>query len=107
MASLARLSLGPGGDTTGRSTAEGNAFQNPWIAATFSIPPRAICYGDVTIKELDRRHHGPHLKDDLITTIGQQGKLNLLATAMVQSDLLLTTAEQKQVFDNCHWAKNP
>ena len=54
MGSVAWLSLGPGGNTTGRTTAEGNAFQNPDMAATFSIPPRAICYGDTMIKELDR-----------------------------------------------------
>ena len=52
-ASVAWLNLGPGGNTTGRSTAGGNAFQNLWMAATFSIPPRAICYGDTTMKELD------------------------------------------------------
>ena len=40
-------------------------------------------------------------------TIGQQGKLTLLATVMVQSNLLLTAAEQKQLFDNCHWAEKP
>ena len=53
-ASVAQLNLGPGGGTTGRSTAEGNAFQNPQMVATFLIPPRAVCYGDATITELDR-----------------------------------------------------
>ena len=53
MASGAWLSLGPGGNTTGRSTAVGNAFQNLQMAATFSIPARAICYGDAMIKEFD------------------------------------------------------
>ena len=52
-ASVAWLNLGPGSSTARRSTAEGNAFQNPWMVATFSIPPRAVCYGDVTIKVLD------------------------------------------------------
>ena len=52
-ASLAWLNLGPGVNTARRSTAEGNAFQNPQMAATFSIPPRAVCYEDTTIKELD------------------------------------------------------
>ena len=53
-ASVAWLNLGPGGDTTGRITIEGNAFENLWIAATFTVPARAVCYGDTTIKELDR-----------------------------------------------------
>ena len=44
-ASVAWLNLRPGANTTGRSTAEGNAFQNLQMVATFSIPPRAICYG--------------------------------------------------------------
>ena len=52
-ASVAWLNLGPGGSTARRSNAEGNAFQNPHMVATFSIPPRAVCYGDTTIKELD------------------------------------------------------
>ena len=52
-ASIAWLNLGPGGSTARRSTAEGNAFQNPLMVATFSIPPRAVCYRDATIKELD------------------------------------------------------
>ena len=52
-ASVARLNLGLGGNTTGRSIAGGNAFQNPLMVATFLIPPRAICYGDATMKELD------------------------------------------------------
>ena len=53
-ASVAWLNLGPGGNTTGRSTTDGNAFQNLWMVATFSIPARAVCYGDTTIKELDK-----------------------------------------------------
>ena len=52
-ASVAWLNLGPGGDTTRGSTTDGNAFQNPWMVATFSIPARAVCYGDTTINELD------------------------------------------------------
>ena len=54
MASVAWLNLGPGGNMTRRSTAGENAFQNLQMAATFSIPPRAICYGDTTMKELAR-----------------------------------------------------
>ena len=50
--SVAWLNLGPGGSTIRRSTAEGNAFQNLQMAATFLIPPGAVCYGDTTIKEL-------------------------------------------------------
>ena len=53
-ASVAWLNLEPGGDTTGRPTTDGNAFQNLWMAATFSILARAVCYGDTTIKELDK-----------------------------------------------------
>ena len=53
MASVVQLNLGPGVDTIGRSTAVENAFQNPQMVATFSIPSRAVCYGDTTIKELD------------------------------------------------------
>ena len=52
-ASVAWHNLGPGGNTTEQSTAGGNAFQNLQMVATFSIPPRTICYGDATIKELD------------------------------------------------------
>ena len=52
-ASVAWLNLGPGSNTTRRSTAEGNAFQNLQMVATFLIPPRAICYGDATMKDLD------------------------------------------------------
>ena len=52
-ASVAQLNLGPGGNTAGRSTTEGNAFQNLQMVATFLIPPRAVCYRDATIKELD------------------------------------------------------
>ena len=54
MASVVWLNLGPGVNTAGRSTAVGNAFQNLRMAATFSIPARAVCYGDATIKELDK-----------------------------------------------------
>ena len=53
-ASIAQLNLGPGGNTTRRSTAEGNAFQSLLMVATFLIPPRAVCYGDATMKEQDR-----------------------------------------------------
>ena len=53
MASVVRLNLGPGVNTTGRSTAVENAFLNLQMVATFSIPSRAVCYGDTTIKELD------------------------------------------------------
>ena len=56
---------------------------------------------------MNRRHHGPPLNGNSITTIGWQGKQNLLATAMVLLNLLLPTAEQKQLFDNCHWAEQP
>ena len=52
-ASVAQLNLGPGGDTARRPTTEGNAFQNLWMVATFSVPARAVCYRDTTIKELD------------------------------------------------------
>ena len=52
-ASVAWLNLGPGCNTAGRPTTEGNTFQNPWMAATFSVPARVVCYGDATIKELD------------------------------------------------------
>ena len=52
-ASVAWLNLGPGGSTARRSTAEENVFQNLQMAATFSIPPRAVCCGDATIKEPD------------------------------------------------------
>ena len=53
-ASVAWLNLEPGGGTTRSSTAEGNAFQNLRMMATFLIPSRAVCYRDTTIKELDR-----------------------------------------------------
>ena len=49
MASVAWLNLGPSVDT-----AVGNVFQNPEMAATFSVPSRVICYGDTIIKELDK-----------------------------------------------------
>ena len=42
-----------------------------------------------------------------MTTIGQQGKQNLLATTMVLMNLLLPTTEGKQLFDNCHWVEKP
>ena len=42
-ASVAWLNLGPGDNTTRRSTTEGNAFQNLWMAATFLLPPRVVC----------------------------------------------------------------
>ena len=48
MASVARLNLGPGVDS-----AIENALQNPQMVATFSIPPRAVCYGDTIVRELD------------------------------------------------------
>ena len=51
---------------------------------------------------MNRRCHGPPLKGNSITTIGQQGKQNLLDTAMVLLNLLLPAAEQKQHFDNHH-----
>ena len=56
---------------------------------------------------MDRGHHRPHLKGNLITTLKWQVKLNLLATAVVQLNLLLTAAEQRQLFDDCHWAEKP
>ena len=52
-ASVVQLNLGPGVDTAGRSTTVENASQNLQMVATFSIPSRAVCYGDATIKELD------------------------------------------------------
>ena len=53
-ASVAWLNLGPGVNTIGRSTTVENAFQDLQMVATFSIPSRAVCYGDATIKELDK-----------------------------------------------------
>ena len=52
--SVAQLNLGPGGNSARRPTAEGNAFQNPWMAATFAVPTRAVCNTDTTIKELNK-----------------------------------------------------
>ena len=52
--SVAQLNLGPGVNTAGRSTTVENAFLHPQMAATFSIPSKAVCYGDTTIKELDK-----------------------------------------------------
>ena len=52
-ASVAQLNLGPGGDSARRPTAEGNAFWNLQMVATFTVPTRAVCYGDATIKELN------------------------------------------------------
>ena len=40
-ASVVQLNLGPGVNTAGRSTTVENAFQNPQMVATFSIPSRA------------------------------------------------------------------
>ena len=37
IASVAQLNLGPGGDTARRPTTEGNTFQNPWMAAIFTV----------------------------------------------------------------------
>ena len=54
MASVAQLNLGPGVATAGRTTTVGNAFQNPWMVATFSILARAVCYGDLAIQELNK-----------------------------------------------------
>ena len=48
-ASVAWLNLGPSVDTT-----VGNVFQNLQMAATFSVPSRAVCYGDTIVKELDK-----------------------------------------------------
>ena len=53
MASVAQLNLGLAVDTAGRTTAVGNAFWNPQMVATFSIPARAVCYGDSAIRELN------------------------------------------------------
>ena len=53
-ASVAWHKLGPGGNSARRPTAEGNAFQNPQMAATFAVPTRAVCFGDATIKELNK-----------------------------------------------------
>ena len=53
MASVVQLSLELGVDTALRSTAVGNTFWHPWIVATFSVPTRAVCYGDVTVKDQD------------------------------------------------------
>ena len=47
-ASVAWLNLGPSVNTTVE-----NAFQNPQMVAIFSIPSRAVCYGDTIVKELD------------------------------------------------------
>ena len=47
---------------------------------------------------MNRRHHRPPLKDKLITTVGWQGKQNLLATTMVLMNWLLPTAEWKPLF---------
>ena len=47
MASLAQLNLGPSDNTAVK-----NAFQNLQMVGTFSIPSRAVCYGDTIIKEL-------------------------------------------------------
>ena len=53
-ASVAQLNLGPGGNSAGRPTTEGNAFWNPQMVATFTVPTRAVCYRDATIKELTK-----------------------------------------------------
>ena len=53
-ASVAWINWGLGGNTTGRSTSVGDAFQNLQMVATFAVPCRAVCYGDATIKEMDR-----------------------------------------------------
>ena len=52
-ASVAWLNLGPGGNTARRPTTEGNAFWNLQMVATFTIPARAVCYRDASIKELN------------------------------------------------------
>ena len=52
-ASVAWLNLGPGGNSARRPTTEGNAFQNLWMVATFTVPARAVCHGDATIKGLN------------------------------------------------------
>ena len=36
-----------------RPTTEGNAFQNPRMVPTFSVPASVVCYRDATIEELD------------------------------------------------------
>ena len=52
-ASVAWLILGPGGDSTRRPTTEGNVFWSLQMVAPFTVPMRAVCYGDATIKELN------------------------------------------------------
>ena len=52
-ASVAQLDLGPGDNSVRRPTTEGNAFQNPQMAATFTVPTKVVCYGDATIRELN------------------------------------------------------
>ena len=52
-ASVAWLNLGPRDDSARRPTAEGNAFQNPQMVVTFTVPTRAVCYRYATIRELN------------------------------------------------------
>ena len=52
-ASVAWLNLGPGSNSARRPSTEGNAFWNLQMVATFTVPMRAVCYGDATIKELN------------------------------------------------------
>ena len=55
-ASVGQLNLGPGSNNHKRSTVDPhdkNTFQNPWMAATFSVSTRAIGYGGATVKELN------------------------------------------------------
>ena len=47
-ASVVQLNLEPSVNTTVR-----NVFRNPRMAATFSVPSRAVFYGDTIVKELD------------------------------------------------------
>ena len=53
---------------------------------------------------MNRRCHGPPLKDKLITTVGQQGKQNLMANTMVLLNWLLPAAEQKPLIHSHPWA---
>ena len=54
---------------------------------------------------MNRRCYGSPLKYKSITTVGQQGKQNLLATAVMLVTWLLPAVEQKPLFDGCHWAE--
>ena len=55
-ASVGQLNLGPSSNNPRRCTADPHdesAFQNPWMAATFSGSTRAVSYGGATVKELN------------------------------------------------------